>query len=31
VYLRPLEHGADFALHSSTKFLAGGLTTADSG
>jgi cystathionine gamma-synthase len=23
VYLRPLEHGADFALHSATKFLAG--------
>src|SRR5204863_3968800 len=23
VYLRPLEHGADFALHSATKYLAG--------
>jgi cystathionine gamma-synthase len=23
VYLRPLEHGADFALHSGTKYLAG--------
>ena len=23
VYLRPLEHGADFALHSATKFLGG--------
>jgi cystathionine gamma-synthase len=23
VYLRPLEHGADFALHSVTKYLAG--------
>src|SRR5438552_13131516 len=23
VYLRPLEHGADFVLHSATKYLAG--------
>ena len=23
VYLRPLEHGADFALHSATKYLTG--------
>src|SRR6185312_331549 len=23
VYLRPLEHGADFALHSATKYLGG--------
>jgi cystathionine gamma-synthase len=23
IYLRPLEHGADFALHSATKFLGG--------
>jgi cystathionine gamma-synthase len=23
IYLRPLEHGADFALHSGTKYLAG--------
>src|SRR5205823_1375249 len=23
VHLRPLEHGADFALHSATKYLAG--------
>src|SRR5437870_4180744 len=23
VYLRPLEHGADYALHSATKYLAG--------
>src|SRR5215467_14248474 len=23
VYLRPLDHGADFALHSATKYLAG--------
>ena len=23
IYLRPLEHGADFALHSATKYLAG--------
>jgi cystathionine gamma-synthase len=25
VYLRPLEHGADFVLHSATKYLAGHL------
>src|ERR671928_826201 len=23
IYLRPLEHGADFVLHSATKFLGG--------